>query len=380
MSSGEQTQVTSLQKLQQWFLQQALPIWTNTTAYDAAEYRFAERLDFRAQPVVPNEFRLMVQARQVATLARAHKAGVWADDGRLLAIYDHMRQRYRRTGGEPGWAFAIGPDHQVTSAQRDLYAHAFILYAIGCLYRAHKEPRLLADADEILGDIETIFARAPGYVSVMPAAGPWREQNPHMHLLEALLELFEASGQDRYLAGAANLFHLFRNQLVRTAPHVVRERYTDDWSATEQGSDSVIEPGHQFEWAWLLSKFQKHTGRDLSVEIAALVDFATRYGMDATTGAVFDSVSAKGTVTKSSTRVWVQTEAVRMLTEAGNHTLAARVAGRLVALHLPDVLRGGWFDRLTPDNGIADDFMPASTLYHLAGAVFDSSMHRPITA
>ena len=43
----------------------------------------------------------------------------------------------------------------------------------------------------------------------------------------------------------------------------------------------------------------------------------------------------------------------------------------LFLMHLPPGLNGGWIDRLDQNGVPAVDDMPASTLYHIAGAAMD---------
>ncbi|MHA4875565.1 AGE family epimerase/isomerase, partial [Enterococcus faecium] len=70
---------------------------------------------------------------------------------------------------------------------------------------------------------------------------------------------------------------------------------------------SAIEPGHQFEWAWLLHQAGRLVGADVAAPARRLYDFATRHGALP----VIDAVGEDGAARQASTRLWPQTEAIK---------------------------------------------------------------------
>ena len=56
-----------------------------------------------------------------------------------------------------------------------------------------------------------------------------RRQNPHMHLLEALLALHVATSEKNWLRRAGVLVDLFRRRLVDPATGALIEFFTADW-------------------------------------------------------------------------------------------------------------------------------------------------------
>ena len=90
----------------------------------------------------------------------------------------------------------VRPGRRVIDAHRDLYDHAFILLALASAARLLPAPPLRQEALDLLGYLDARFAHPlGGYVEVLPPTLP-RRQNPHMHLLEALLTAFESFGDD----------------------------------------------------------------------------------------------------------------------------------------------------------------------------------------
>ena len=122
--------------------------------------------------------------------------------------------RLSRTARMAAGASARPTDGAPMDATKDLYAHAFLLFALAWLHRAFAAPDAIALA---AGTLDTLHARiaAPGGGFWDRATADWqpdrslRRQNPHMHLLEALLALHEATGEARWLDEATALVRLF---------------------------------------------------------------------------------------------------------------------------------------------------------------------------
>ena len=58
-----------------------------------------------------------------------------------------------------------------------------------------------------------------------------RRQNPHMHLLEALLALHVATGEKNWLRRAGALVDLFKRRFVDPQTGALIEFFGEDWSA-----------------------------------------------------------------------------------------------------------------------------------------------------
>ena len=97
--------------------------------------------------------------------------------------------------------------------------------------------------------------------------GP-RRQNPHMHLLEALLAL-------GWRAEADALVRLFHERFYDEKSGSLAELFDERWQPLATPEGRIVEPGHNFEWVWLLH------GRSAA---PGLFDFAYRHGVDADGG------------------------------------------------------------------------------------------------
>ena len=117
-----------------------------------------------------------------------------------------------------GWVFSVHPDGAVHDAKRDFYAHAFALFGLAWAYKLAPEPRFLSAALNTLTVLDQHFeSPTGGYHSVLPADAGKREQNPHMHLFEAMLAWFEATGREMFLARAAELYGMMAARFFQPA-------------------------------------------------------------------------------------------------------------------------------------------------------------------
>jgi mannose-6-phosphate isomerase len=114
---------------------------------------------------------------------------------------------------------------------------------------------------------------------VCPA--PPRRQNPHMHLLEALLSFYETTGDALHLERAGDLAQLFRSRLFDDEHGALPEFYDEKWRPMSDHLGRVVEPGHHFEWCWLLHRWHALGGKDFTAEAERLRAHAEAHGLDA---------------------------------------------------------------------------------------------------
>jgi len=357
-------------------MRDALPLWA-TAGFDPRTGRFCEALTLDGAPLREMPTRLIVQARQVFSYALAAKRNWYADAAAMAeAGYRSMVRDYHSPDGRPGWVYSVHGDGAVADGRRDLYSHAFALLAISAFVGMTGRREAIVLADETLEFIDGEM-RAPlsgGYVECLPTTSDVRRQNPHMHLLEAMLSLWTTTGEARYLARAGEMFGLFTSRFFRPVPGIVGEYFDEALEPAKGPAGEIAEPGHHCEWIWLLRWFSRETARDVDALVDPLYDHAARYGYDSA-GLLVDEVMSDGTHLTRSHRTWPMTEAIKanvVEASAGRAGAVAR-AGDLAAL-LFDVFfkpahPGGWLDRIAADGRPVAREMPASTLYHVLGAI-----------
>ncbi len=358
-------------RLRRWVVTHALPLWGGA-GFDSARGSFIERLTFEGAPLTSAPRRAMVQARQIYVFSHAALLG-WQPQGRTIALEAAHRliSGYHGVDGAPGWIFSIHPDGAVCDARRDFYAHSFALFGLAWAYRLEPEPRFLSAALATLRVLDQHFAsRTGGYHSALPADAGRREQNPHMHLFEAMLAWFEATGRELFLARAGELHEMMAGRFFQRETGILAEYFDGSWSPRAGIPGRICEPGHHFEWSWLLRRYAALAGREDPPIAKALKDFGDRHGFDSE-GFVVDELLDDGRVHKASRRCWPHTESIKAEVasfELGDGNAAARAAQtiqRLLAVFLGRPVAGGWVDHVDAHGAPIVDFIPASTLYHV---------------
>jgi mannose/cellobiose epimerase-like protein (N-acyl-D-glucosamine 2-epimerase family) len=369
--SNDADAAPAVARLKRWIVQDALPLW-GETGFDSARGSFIERLTFEGAPLHAAPRRAMVQARQIYVFSHAALLG-WRPEGKAAALEAAHRliDRYHGADGDHGWVFSVHPDGAVHDAKRDFYAHSFALFGLAWAYKLAPEPRFLSVALNTLSVLDQHFeSPTGGYHSVLPADHGVREQNPHMHLFEAMLAWFEATGREMFLARAAELYGMMAARFFQHRTGILAEYFDGAWNPREGIAGRICEPGHHFEWSWLLRRYAALSGRGDSPVAKALKEFGDRHGFDSE-GFVVDELLDDGRVHRTSRRCWPHTEAIKAevaAAETGDERAAARAAqtiDRLLASFLGRPVAGGWIDHVDASGSPIVDTMPASTLYHV---------------
>jgi mannose/cellobiose epimerase-like protein (N-acyl-D-glucosamine 2-epimerase family) len=260
-------------------------------------------------------------------------------------------------------------------------------FALAWLHRVFAAPGALTHAAETMDLVHARMALPGGGFhgaadrDWVPISGVIR-QNPHMHLLEAILALYEASGDKRWLSEADALVQLFRERMYHRGTTTLREFFTGDWEPHPQHVE-IIEPGHQFEWVWLLHQYRRRGGTlDVATEVDAPFRFALNHGIDPVHGGIHDRGAPNGTPVLRTHRVWPVAEAIKafvVMTEAGEDHRAdvRRFASQLLHDFVP-TNRLGWYETLTREGAPSMTELPGSTPYHLFLAAAETKRLNPI--
>lgn len=330
----------------------------------------------QGQPDTEAPVRLLVQCRQIYSYALAARRG-WHGGAQELAAeaFASMIRDYHGRDGRPGWVFSIHRDGAVADARRDVYSHAFLLLAAGSYVQATGDRSGLSVADDTLAFLDAdLPARHGGYLEGSPAVDTTRRQNPHMHLFEGLLTLWSSTREPRYLARARALFELFATRFFLPESGVLCEYFDDELKPLPGVRGRIVEPGHHYEWIWLLRWYERESGGSVQRYVDGLYRHADRYGYD-DAGMIVDEALIDGSHHLPSHRTWPVTEALKAnIVEAaagreGAGERALALANILLGKFFTTKPAGGWIDRLDEHGRPATDIMPASTLYHVICAI-----------
>jgi mannose-6-phosphate isomerase len=355
-------------------IEHSLPLW-GSTGWDSSKGGFIERLDGKGQADHTAPRRTRVQARQIYCFAHAAKMG-WYPEGREIALkgLDHLLKKAKSPDGKPGFVHLLTSDGEVSDARRDTYDHAFVLLALATVYQLGPNSQIRMEIDEVLAFLDTqLRSSSGGFMEGVPPVMP-RRQNPHMHLFEAMIALFDVTHDARFQNRAGEIFSLFISNFYDPQSQILGEYFEDDWSRIQP---VCVEPGHLAEWAWLLKGFERITGCPTAAYRSALLASALRY-RDDVTGCIVDEGNAAGEVIKTTRRCWPQTEIAKAWIaqaesgETGAAEEARQALERLRTYYLNHPVTGGWYDQFDAGGNSLVDFIPASTFYHVLCAVAEA--------
>lgn len=351
------------EEIRTWLFEAALPFW----AKNGVDPRggFYEELDLEGRPTAIAFKRTRVICRQIYVFSHASVLG-WKE-GLPVAAAGYEFLKKANVGAT--WASRLAPDGSVLDPVPHLYDLAFVLFALAWHHKASGDRDALTRAHALLDLLQSKMREPEGGFSHDRDPGGFRWQNPHMHLLEASLAMYDASGDQRFLNQATELVDLFRRRFF---DGVTMAEYFDDNMQRASGEQGRrCEPGHHFEWAWILAQYQRLAAVDLSKEARALAAWAETNGVDPATQIAFNEVRDDGLVLDRASRTWPNTERIKAhvaLFELGGHDPRAAIAGSarlLLDRYLLKAPRGLWIDLIDAEGQAVRKVSPASTFYHV---------------
>jgi len=275
-------------------------------------------------------------------------------------------QRDRQFGGY----FWLLEGQEPVDDRKLAYGHAFVLLAASeAILVGLEAGTLLDDVDRVLN---TRFWRADDCLYVdeinrdWSVVDPYRGQNANMHLVEALLEAFEATRESRFLERAETVASRVTVDLARQAKDLVWEHFhldwTVDWDYNREKPRDLFRPygyltGHLVEWAKLLLLLeQKRPSPWLLPTAQHLYATATERGWDPRHGGFLYSFAPDGTIVDDQKYYWVMAEAVGAAALLYIRTGDPGYLGwynrtwEYIWEHMVDHRFGGWYSLLSRDN------------------------------
>jgi mannose/cellobiose epimerase-like protein (N-acyl-D-glucosamine 2-epimerase family) len=357
--------------LVQWLVEAAYPRWSQH-GIDADSGGFIEMLAQNGRDLgLPRRAR--VQPRQVYAFAEARRFGWRGDASRIVRRgIEYFTNYYGREDGL--FRTLISADARPIDERAQLYDQAFALLGFAAAATAlDARPEFERRALALRDSIERHFATGDGAFRSQSGADGVRESNPHMHLLEACLVWAEVGNDGSWSAWARDLVSLALSRFFREDCGALGESFAPSWCPAEGIAGRIIEPGHQFEWAWLLLRSELRHAAPVRHAALRLIAIGEQAGVrnHVAVNALLDDF----TIHDCNARLWPQTErlkaavlAARITDQAEYWSMAQDAAASLLP-YLETPLPGLWFDVRLPSGGLVDSPAPASSFYHLVGAI-----------
>ena len=356
--------------LVKWLVEAAYPLWSDR-GIDPRNGGFAEVLS-QEGVALAHPRRARVHPRQIYAFAQAQTLG-WPGDvsGIVSRGMDYFTAYYRRHDGL--FRAITDADGAPLDERALLYDQAFALlgYAAAATAldaRGEFERRALA----LRQIIAARFGTDDGsYYSEEHSPGH-RESNPHMHLLEAYLAWAEIGQDAGWADGVRSMVDLALSRFIRK-DGASGESFLATWQPTPGIAGRIIEPGHQFEWAWLLLRCERWHARPLRDTALRLIEIGDEFGVH--DGVVVNALEGDFSVKDANARLWPQTERLKAallaaaLTGDQRYWSMAEAAAMSWVPYLGTSVPGLWLDVRLPDGEFVDAPAPASTFYHLVGGI-----------
>ncbi|GAB4064045.1 AGE family epimerase/isomerase [Ancylobacter sonchi] len=332
------------------------------------------------------------QVRPIHIAARAvHCFAIGTLLGRpgASAVVDHGMQyiwNHHRDTRNGGYFWSLDDNGPVDTSKQG-YGHAFVLLAASS---AKTIGHPLADA--MLADItEVLNARfwedkhnaiAEEFAADWQALGrdDYRGQNSNMHLTEALMAAFEATGDRSYLAKAESIADLIIRRIAGRAGWRVAEHFSANWDLdthyyhpNEMFRPAGTTPGHWLEWARLILQLWVLGGRKhdwMPIAAQNLFSQSVVLGWDGEKGGFFYTLDWNDRPDKRNKLWWPACEgagAAHFLNEhlpSDFHEEYYRKIWDLIERVFIDHKNGGWHEELT------EDLVPSHTLFPGKGDIY----------
>lgn len=310
-------------------------------------------------PMPVQRYRAMACARQLYLFtALGERQGAAA---RAKTLFSALDQHFR-DAVHGGWFYSIDAHARPLDRSKDLYTHAFIVFAsahyLGSVRTAEAQARL----DQALAIIFERFSTGDGlYWAALAedwaAQGQGPLQNPLMHLAEAFLAVLQVRPDARCEAALVALCDAMNERFIDPQHGVLMEKPIESLG-------NWFEPGHQFEWYYLLKASPLLRTHRLCAQLENTFAYSERIGVE--NGHVLAMLAADGEVKDPTRRIWAQAEYLRALTM--RESAAGQVLEQLLHLQAHYLPSGGWYECRDGKGEVSRHDMPSTTPYHLATA------------
>lgn len=224
-----------------------------------------------------------------------------------------------RDGKYGGMFYSVSPDGKVVEDRKDSYGTAFAIFGLSHAARVSGETRYKQAALETWSDMKKYLRDTAGFYK----AGTTRDfsqrqgtnsQNPMMHLFEALLALHDATGSKEVYKDAQDHGDSMFTKLFQEGGGYLPEVYDDDWVPLPVSTNGRIDIGHQFEWAFLLSRAVEKGFHPKYLTIGErLLAYGMKVGYDRENGGIFSTSDYDGNSDKGPKSWWQQNELLRAI-------------------------------------------------------------------
>ena len=362
--------------LQAWLFEKALPLWSSVACDPNGG--FFEKLTPEGVPTADPR-RARVVGRQIYAFAMAERLG-WTGPARAMLRHGLSELETRFLLPDGTVISVIDADGAVRKSRFDLYDYAFVLFGLAAAHSVGERPDELSRIAQTIRAKMTAGWRHPiaGFEESVPRSLPLKA-NPHMHVFEASLAWLETAPDEGWSALADEIAELCLSKFLAQDTGALREFFDGDWTMLGDHAGSVVEPGHQSEWAWLLIRWGQLRGRDDAIAAARrLIEIAEIHGVDPVRDLAINELNADLSPRDGLARLWPQTERLKSYValagiETGPAADHARkkigAATQGLRRFFAHPIEGAWWEHLGEGFAPVPEPSRTSSLYHIVCAI-----------
>jgi mannobiose 2-epimerase len=355
--------------------QRILPYWYNT-GIDRENGGYILSDDAAKNAAPATEKQLVTQTRMIWGFSHAHLKG-FSD-----AKYNYLKaaeQGYRflqdhfldKENG--GYYWTTDLKGNAVDQRKIVYGESFAIYGLVEYYRASGDKTALAQAmtlyhvlqkhahDQKNGGWIEHFERdwkpiLDPKAQVIVELGGAKSANTHLHLMEALTDLFEATHDAEVGQSLAEALKINRTWFYPSDPAKSSFHREPDWQLVTAPSSTGLSYGHNVEFAWLMIRAEQVLGQPLSwSQFEAHLQHALKYGYDHQRGGLYSRGFDNQPATDTDKVWWVQAEMLAALTDGLKHkenpeySEAIQKLLQFVLKYQANPADGVWLDTVTAE-------------------------------
>jgi mannose/cellobiose epimerase-like protein (N-acyl-D-glucosamine 2-epimerase family) len=358
--------------LSRWLIEDAYPCWW-LRGVDHVRGGFHESLQLDGEPSGEMR-RARLYPRQIYAFSVAAELG-WSGPAAeaIRQGLERLLADYRRPDGL--YRGLVAPNGAALVERAVLYDQAFVLLGFAGAHKALGDAGTCDGAHELLARINATLRNSHGGFEESAPPGLPLLANSHMHLLEACLEWMDRDNDRAWSELAEEIVELALRRFHDPASGFIREFFSGDWTLMPGEAADVVEPGHQYEWAWLLLRWSQRVHNPRAHQLALqLIDHTDDHGVDRARGVAINAIYGDGRPRDARARLWPQTERIKATCLAGEVTHQRRYAEtaaeatRSLLKYLDTPTPGLWRDTMDEHGAFVEQLAPASSFYHIVTA------------
>jgi mannobiose 2-epimerase len=351
-----------------------LPYWHDTTLdWTNGGYTLSDDVQEKR---TATEKQIVTQSRLMWTFSHVHLKGYGTAERNYLKAAEHgyrfLIDKFldKKNGG---YFWTTDLSGKVLNDRKIVYGEAFALYGLVEYYRATNDKMALRHSTELYALLQQ-YAHdkkncgwtehltrdwkpilQPTREAVVGVAG-YKSANTHLHLMEALTELYKVTRDDEVRqslneAVRLNATFFYPKEAGRSCSY----RHSN-WKEVIGPKSSSVSFGHNVEFAWLMIRAQKVLGTPPAWDhFYQHLNHALKYGYDYERGGLYSCGEDDKPALKTDKVWWSQAEMLAALTEAlkerwnAEYETALKKLLDFVASFMTDPSDGVWFDTVTAE-------------------------------